>query len=984
MIITELFQNDQLIKEFFDNINSGVAIYDTFDNGENFIVRDMNKAGLSICEVTRKDLIGKNLIDVFPTVDEFGFIDALRRVWKTGTPERSPTSLYQDERIYGWTEMYIYKLPSEKIVAIFDSQTKLIEAEQNFEKKVEFEKTLAIISSRFLNPDNIEEAMNSTLKDIGILSQASRSYTFIFSDDKSTMSNTHEWVNEGVTSQLDQLQNLPIEFFSWSINKIKKGEVLNIENVENLPPEASAEKEEFLRESIKSLIILPLKIGENISGFIGFDNVKAQERWSEDDLNLLKITSNIIGNALKRRKTEQELEELNKELEERIKKRSKELEKSEEKYRKLFENSPIAIMEQDYSETKSYVDHLKSLGIIDFEKFLDDNPEEVLKLMTKTKVIDVNRKTLEVYKADNKEDLILRMNQLSDSIDKVITDEVLLYNKKEILSLMKGETIYDSEIASKTFTEDTIYLYARSSILPGFESTWSKVVVTLIDITEKKIAEEKLKESEEKFKTLADQSLMGIFIIQNNKTIYANQKIADMMGYSFEQVMNITLEDQLKRTHPDDRKLVEEQAIKKQKGEPDVINQYQFRYIKESGEIMWIEVYSKTILYGGEPANFVTFVDITDQKKIEEALQKSESEKSAILESLLEHIVYQTPDNIIIYANKAAADSVNLTPEQLIGHKCYQVWNNREEPCEGCPVLKAIKTNKPAINEMTTPDGRIWYVGGYPVRDKYNKIIGVVESTLNITEKKTAEEKIKKSEEKYRKAYYQANLYRDIFAHDINNILQNVSSSVELSSLYLTNPEKHHLINELHEIVFEQVNRAKKLISNVRKITEIDDSEIILEKINANQVLNNAIEFLESSFQTRNINIEINTPMKRNYVYANNLLLDVFENILINAVRYNNKSNIDIIVDISKEEKEDKNYIKIQFKDNGVGISDYRKKSIFERGKRKPQKSKGMGLGLSLVKKIMEIYHGDIWVEDRIKGDYNQGSNFVILIPSDS
>ena len=689
MVESELHQTEKIFKELFENISSGVAIYETIDNGENFIIRDMNKAGLANCRVSREDIIGKNIIDVFSNIVEFGFIKLLQKVWKTGEPERSPTALYQDERFYGWTETYIYRLPSGKLVAIFEIQKKIIEAEENFKKKVEFEMTISTISSQFVNPKNIDDAINISLRKIGLLSQLSRSYLFIFNEDSKTMSNTHEWFADGVSPQKEVLQNVPMDMFAWSINKLKNGEILYIDDVEHLPPEASSEKKEFLRENIKSLIFLPLRIGDQISGFIGFENVKLLKKWSEEDLNLLKITSDIIGNALKRIKTERKLEDLNKEL------------------------------------------------------------------------------------------------------------------------------------------------------------------------------------------------------------------------------MN----------------MAEERTSK---------------------------------------------------------LQEFESEKSAILESLLEHIVYQTTDNTIIYANKAAADSVNLRLEELIGRKCYQIWNTREEPCEGCPIKKAIKTNKPANNEMSTPDGRIWYVAGYPVRDKDNNIIGVVESTLNITEKKTAEEKIKKSEEKYRKAYYQANLYRDIFAHDINNILQNISSSVELSSLYLNNPEKLNTIKELYEIVDEQVNRAKKLIINVRKITELDESEINLEKMDANRVLNNAIEFLQSSFLTRNINIQINTSNKRNYVYANDLLLDIFENLLINAVRHNNKSKIEIIIDINKEEKEDKNYLKMQFKDNGVGISDYRKKSIFERGIRKLYKSKGMGLGLSLVKKIIDTYHGDIWVEDRVKGDYKQGSNFVVLIPTNS
>ena len=108
---SELYQSKKIFKELFENISSGVAIYETNDEGKSFIIREMNKAGLAICEVSRKDIIDKNLNEVFPGVEEFGFSDALKRVWKTGKPERSPTAMYQDERVYGWTEMYIYKLP---------------------------------------------------------------------------------------------------------------------------------------------------------------------------------------------------------------------------------------------------------------------------------------------------------------------------------------------------------------------------------------------------------------------------------------------------------------------------------------------------------------------------------------------------------------------------------------------------------------------------------------------------------------------------------------------------------------------------------------------------------------------------------------------------------------------------------------------------------------------------------------------------------
>jgi len=171
-----------------------------------------------------------------------------------------------------------------------------------------------------------------------------------------------------------------------------------------------------------------------------------------------------------------------------------ELKESEEKYRSLFENSPISLMDQDFSEIKRYIDHLKESGINDFKKYFDNKPEEAIKCMSKAKLVDVNRKALEVYKVSNKEDFVNKMNQFSEGKFDEMTEDAFLDNKKEILSLINGNTIYESEIITETFAGDLIALYAKTSIVPGFESTWSKVIVSIIDITERKKAEEIVRE----------------------------------------------------------------------------------------------------------------------------------------------------------------------------------------------------------------------------------------------------------------------------------------------------------------------------------------------------------------------------------------------------------------------------------------------------------------------------------------------------------
>ncbi len=171
------------------------------------------------------------------------------------------------------------------------------------------------------------------------------------------------------------------------------------------------------------------------------------------------------------------------------------------------------------------------------------------------------------------------------------------------------------------------------------------------------------------------------------------------------------------------------------------------------------------------------------------------------------------------------------------------------------------------------------------------------------------------------------------------------------------------------------------MIANVQKLYKLEETEISIRLIDACKVLNEEINSIYERFQERKINIEIDASDKKFLVRANELLLDVFENILLNAIKYNDKPIIKIMVKVSREQKEGINFLKIEFIDKGIGIADSRKELIFQKGHEEHKGVKGMGLGLSLSKKIIEKYNGEIWIEDRIKGDYSKGSNFIILIP---
>ncbi|MBY8991494.1 MAG: HAMP domain-containing histidine kinase [Candidatus Lokiarchaeota archaeon] len=243
------------------------------------------------------------------------------------------------------------------------------------------------------------------------------------------------------------------------------------------------------------------------------------------------------------------------------------------------------------------------------------------------------------------------------------------------------------------------------------------------------------------------------------------------------------------------------------------------------------------------------------------------------------------------------------------------------------------------------------------------------------------EDKLVNSEKKHRLAYNRAELYKDLFVHDINNILQNLEFSLEIISQQCGKHEIKEDIKELLSLAKKQVNRGAELGINVRKLSDLELGKINTSPMNLNENIEKAIEFVQPRFPEKKVNISFDLKEKILTVNANEFLYDTFRIIINNAIRYNDSPEVKIEIRITPIQEEGIRYVRVEFMDNGTGMPDAMKKNIFFRIYDDPKSFKRFGLGLLLVREVIQSLNGKVWAEDRIKGDFKKGSNIIILIP---
>ena len=288
-----------------------------------------------------------------------------------------------------------------------------------------------------------------------------------------------------------------------------------------------------------------------------------------------------------------------------------ELRESEKRYRSLFEHSPVSEWEEDFSGAKAYLDGLRRLGVDNLEEYFRSKPQALLDCLARIRVVDVNEATVGLYGASGKRELLAGGGTF-------FCEESPQALEKCILAVSRGKTQFETETVINTLNGAKRDIHLKLSVVPGYEETYSKVLVSILDITERKQAELALRESEEKYRMVVDNASDAIFVAQDGALKFVNPKTTELSGYSEK---DLTSAQYISFVHPDDQEKVAQRRTATLTGRSSA-DAYTFRVVDKDGNTKWAETHPIPITWEGRPATLNFTRDVTEKRKLENELLK--------------------------------------------------------------------------------------------------------------------------------------------------------------------------------------------------------------------------------------------------------------------------------------------------------------------------------------------------------------------------
>jgi len=529
---------------------------------------------------------------------------------------------------------------------------------------------------------------------------------------------------------------------------------------------------------------------------------------------------------------------------------------------------------------------------------------------------------------------------------------------EEFAAQRKDGTTFPVEVSSSNVSDDKRNIVGR--------------IASFIDIAGRKQAEEALRESERRYRHITDAITDYIYTVRVEdghpvETIHRPACVA-VTGYT-EDDFKANPHLWIQMVHEEDRRAVEEQAAQILSGVK--VGPIEHRIFRKDGVMRWIR--NEFVPYYDSQGKLLSYDglirDIHEQKIAEEALRESEKKYSTLVENSLTGI-YIDQDEKIVFANNRFAEIYRYPREELIGIESWKLVHPDDRNLTMEMRTKRLKgEDAPSEYEARglTKDGETIWINRRNACIEYKGKPAILGNIVDITEKKRAEEELRKINEELKN-----------FVHVVSHDLKNPIISIQGFSSRLLKKYQDKL-GEKGRSYLELINagarRMEVLVSDLLALSSIGRVVSTFKDIPSLEILRNVTSGLEDRLKEKGIEVVVADNLPTIYCDGERIY-QVFENLLVNATKFMGAAK-DPKIEVVYEDRGD--FHQFYVKDNGIGIDPNYHKEIFEMFHRlgEIEDKTGTGLGLAIVDRIVRNHGGKVWVESE-KG---QGAAFHFTLP---
>ncbi len=584
----------------------------------------------------------------------------------------------------------------------------------------------------------------------------------------------------------------------------------------------------------------------------------------------------------------------------------------------------------------------------------------------KNRVLYCNQKLLDVFEFDNLDQLnAYGSGNLYDDSEVRKKIEDALYNNGKIEN-------FEARMHTRTGKKIVILENAYSEF--DEEGNLVQIQGYLIDVTQRAVAEEKLKHSENLFRTLTENTSVGIVIYNKDKFLYVNPATSRITGFSTEEMKKMFFWEIV---HPLDRELVKKRGRRRIKRQ-SVPKNYQFRLLTKEGETRWIDYTADYLRFEGEDASIGSIHDITKEKQAIEEIK------------LLSLVVSQSPLSVMITDLEAKIEYVNDSFTRITGYRFQEVIGQNPR------FLQSDKTSRRVYNALwdTLKKGKTWrgefinkrkngdiyyeYAVIAPIKNDQGKTRQYIGMKEDITPRKKLENELRVAKVKAEDANRLKSAFLANISHELRTPLNGILGFSEL----IQELDDVESIQEMSRYINESGQRLLRTLDMIIAISRLDSGtyEIKKESVDVIAEFHNIYTKKLSFAHEKNLEMTFETAFDQFVLVGDRTIISAaLEEIVDNAIKFTNKGSVELRA--GKTTENDKEYIYFEIKDTGIGILQENRKSIFEDFQQASsgygRKYEGNGLGLSLAKKYVELIGGSL----KLNSTVGIGSVFTIYLP---